>query len=73
MEDGDDVVLDDAPACAEKFRGEAVGARRLACGHSLEGVPNLLFRERRVQLMQIISRLDQLFEIECIHEPEPCR
>lgn len=64
MEDGDDVMLDGALAGTEEFRGEAVGARCLACGHALDGVPNLLFREWRVQLMHIISWVDQLLKIE---------
>lgn len=64
MEDGDDVVLDGAPAGAEEFHGEAVRAWRFPRRQASDRVPNLLVYERRVQVLQVIGRVDQLLEIE---------
>ena len=59
LEDGEKVLLDDAPAGPQEFRGKAIRPRRFAGREALDGVPNLLRAEWRLEGRQV-GGLDDL-------------
>ena len=61
-------MLDGAPAGAEEFRDEVVRPQSLTCRQASDCVPDFLIRERRIQVLQVFRRVDQLRVLTHIQE-----